>query len=104
MTARLTADDIVPAPVTRTRGAFSGWVPASEFRAARTGLPPAVSIIATNGQADIAGLVAFDCGLMEAREVGIHSVLIARVLATAQGAPAEPLLHHRQQYATTRAL
>jgi flavin reductase (DIM6/NTAB) family NADH-FMN oxidoreductase RutF len=41
---------------------------------------------------------------MEAREVGIHSVLIARVLATAQGASAEPLIHHRQQYATTRAL
>ena len=104
MTARLTADDIVPAPVTRTRGAFSGWVPASEFRAALTGLTPAVSVIATNGPAGIAGLVAFDCELMEAREVGIHSVLIARVLATAQGAPAEPLLHHRQQYATTRAL
>ena len=104
MTARLTADDIVPAPVTRTRGAFSGWVPASEFRAALTGLTPAVSIIATNGPAGIAGLVAFDCELMEAREVGIHSVLIARVLATAHGAPAEPLVHHRQQYATTRPL
>src|SRR4051794_33180010 len=48
-------------------------------------------------------LVAFDCELMEAREVGPHSVLIARVLATAQSAPAEPLVHHRQQYATTRA-
>jgi|SRR6476469_939435 flavin reductase (DIM6/NTAB) family NADH-FMN oxidoreductase RutF len=104
MTARLTADDIVPAPVTRTRGAFSGWVPASEFRAALTGLTPAVSVIATNGPAGIAGLVAFDCELMEAREVGIHSVLIARVLATAQGAPAEPLVHHRQQYATMGAL
>jgi len=104
MTARLTADDIVPAPVTRTRGAFSGWVPASEFRAALTGLTPAVSIIATNGPAGIAGLVAFDCELMEAREFGANSVLIARVLATAHGAPAEPLVHHRQQYATTRAL
>jgi len=104
MTARPTADDIIPAPVTRTRGAFSGWVPASEFRAALTGLTPAVSIIATNGPAGIAGLVAFDCELMEAREVGIHSVLIARVLATAQSASAEPLIHHRQQYATTRAL
>ena len=104
MTARPTADDIIPAPVTRTRGAFSGWVPASEFRAALTGLTPAVSVIATNGPAGIAGLVAFDCELMEAREVGIHSVLIARVLATAQSASAEPLIHHRQQYATTRAL
>ena len=104
MTARRTADDIIPAPVTRTRGAFSELVPASEFRAALSGLTTAVSIIATNGPAGIAGLVAFDCELMEAREFGAHSVLIARVLATAQGAPAEPLVHHRQQYATTRAL
>ena len=103
MTARPTADDIIPAPVTRTRGAFFESVPASEFRAAPTGMTPAVSIIATTGPAGIAGLVAFDCELVEMREVGLHSVLIARVLATAQGAPAEPLVHHRQQYATTRA-
>ena len=50
-------------------------------------------------------LVAFDCELIEAREVGTHSVLIARVLATAQGAPsAEPLVYQRQRYATTRVL
>ena len=186
MTARPTADDIIPAPATRTRGAFSKSVPASEFRAALTGLTTAVSVIATDGPAGMAGLtcsavcgvsdtpatlvacvsrrsaahdvikangvlcinclpatrqdlsqlfagvgqvpmaerfaadlwsvlatgapyckdalVAFDCELMEAREVGTHSVLIARVLATAQSAPAEPLVHHRQQYATTRAL
>jgi flavin reductase (DIM6/NTAB) family NADH-FMN oxidoreductase RutF len=104
MTARPTADDIIPAPETRTRGAFSESVPAAEFRAALTGLTPAVSIIATNGPAGIAGLVAFDCELMEAREFGANSVLIARVLATAHGAPAEPLVHHRQQYATTRPL
>jgi len=49
--------------------------------------------------------VAFDCELIEAREVGTHSVLIARVLATAQGAPsAEPLVYQRQRYATTRVL
>ena len=104
MTARQTADDIIPAPVTRTRGAFSESVPAAEFRAALTGLTTAVSIIATNGLAGIVGRIAFDCELMEARQFGAHSVLIARVLAIAQGAPAEPLVHHRQQYATTRAL
>ena len=104
MTARPTADDIIPAPVIRTRGAFSESAPASEFRAALTGLTRPVSIIATNGPAGIAGFGAFDFHLVEAREVGIHSVLIARVLATAQGAPTEPLVHHRQQYATTRAL
>ena len=94
MTGRRTADDIIPAPVTRTRGAFSESVPAAEFRAALTGL----------GLAGIAGRVAFDCELMEARQFGADSVLIARLLATTQGAPAEPLVHHRQQYATMRAL
>ena len=79
MTARRTADDIIPAPVTRTRGAFSESVPASEFRAALTGLTTAVSIIATNGLAGIVGRVAFDCELMEARQFGAHCVLIARV-------------------------
>ena len=49
-------------------------------------------------------LVAFDCELIEAHEVGTHSVLVVRVVATAQGGPAEPLVHHRRQYATTRAL
>jgi len=187
MTARTTADDIIPAPAIRPRVASAGTVPASEFRAALTGLTTAVSIIATDGPAGIAGLtcsavcgvsdtpatlvacvsrksaahdiikangvlcinclpaarqdlsqlfagvgqvpmkerfaadlwsklstgapcckdalVAFDCELMEAREVGTHSVLIARVLATAQGASLpEPLVYHRQHYATTRAL
>jgi flavin reductase (NADH)/flavin reductase/chlorophenol-4-monooxygenase component 1 len=50
-------------------------------------------------------LTAFDCELIEVREIGTHSVLIGRVLATAQSATAvEPLIHHRQQYATTRVL
>jgi flavin reductase (NADH)/flavin reductase/chlorophenol-4-monooxygenase component 1 len=186
MTARPNADDIIPAPTARTRSALPETVPASEFRAALTGLTTAVSIVATDGPAGMAGLtcsavcgvsdtpatlvacvsrksaahdivtangmlcinclpatrqdlsalfagvgkvpmaerfaadlwtvlvtgapyckdalVAFDCELMEAREVGTHSVLIARVLATAQSAQTEPLVHHRQQYATTRAL
>jgi flavin reductase (DIM6/NTAB) family NADH-FMN oxidoreductase RutF len=186
MTARPTADDVIPAPVTRPGGASSESAPASEFRAALAGLTTAVSIIATNGPAGMAGLtcsavcgvsdtpatlvacvsrrsaahdvikangvlcinclpavrqglsqlfagvgqvpmaerfapdlwavlatgaphckdalVAFDCELMDAREIGTHSVLMARVLATAQSAPAEPLVRHRQQYATTRAL
>jgi flavin reductase (DIM6/NTAB) family NADH-FMN oxidoreductase RutF len=186
MTARPTADDIIPASAARMRSALPETVPASEFRAALSGLTTAVSIVDTDGPAGVAGLtcsavcavsdtpailvacvsrrsathdiikangvlcinclpaarqdlsalfagvgkvpmaerfaagswsvlatgapyctdalVAFDCELIEAREVGTHSVLIARVVATAQGAPTEPLVHHRQQYATTRAL
>ena len=62
------------------------------------------SVLSTGAPYCKDALVAYDCELMEAREVGTHSVLIALVLATAQSAPAEPLVHHRQQYATTRAL
>jgi len=103
MTARQTADDIIPAPVTRTRGAFSESVPAAEFRAALTGLTTAVSIIATNGLAGIAGRrVAFDCELMEARQFGAHSVLIARRAGNRPGGTS--LVHHWQQYVITRAL
>ena len=47
---------------------------------------------------------AFDCELIEAREVATHGVLIGRVLATAESGSAEPLIHHRQRYATTRVL
>ena len=186
MTARPTADDIIPASATRTRGEFLRAGPGIRIPRGAVGLTTAVSIIATNGPAGMAGLtcsavcgvsdtpatlvacvsrrsaahdiikangvlcinclpaaqqdlsqlfagvgqvpmaerfaaslwsmlatgapyckdalVAFDCELMDARDVGTHSVLIARVLATAQSAPAEPLVYHRQQYATTRAL
>jgi flavin reductase (DIM6/NTAB) family NADH-FMN oxidoreductase RutF len=49
-------------------------------------------------------LAAFDCELMEVHEVGTHSIFVGRVLATAQGATAEPLVYHRRQYATTRSI
>jgi hypothetical protein len=186
MTARPTADDIISASATRTRGALSKSVAVSNFCAARTGVTTAVSVNATKGPAGLgpspappcarratpapapcrmreppqpprrhqderravhqlsarraAGfipafpwrrpsaygralcrghlvatpnrrsalqgrLVAFDCELMEACEVGTRSVLIARVPATAQArAPAESLIYHRQQHAATRAL
>ncbi len=49
-------------------------------------------------------LSALDCELVEAREVATHGVLIGRVLATAANGDSEPLIHHRQRYATTRVL
>jgi hypothetical protein len=66
MTARPTADDIIPVSAARTRGAFSEPVPASEFRAALTGMTTAVSIIATNGPARMAGLTCSAvCGVSD---------------------------------------
>ena len=62
------------------------------------------STLATGAPRCEEALVAFDCELMQVLEVGTHSVMVARVVATAQSALVEPLVHHRQQYATTRAL
>ena len=94
MTARPIANDIIPAPP------GVGQVPMTERFAADLW-----SVLATCAPHCKDALVAFDCDLMEVDEASTHSVLIARVLATAQDAlPAEPLVHHRQQYATTRAL
>src|SRR4051812_9049574 len=105
MTARTNADDIIPASAPGLRGALSDPVAASEFRAALSGLTTDVFIVATGSPYCKDALVAFDCELMEAREVGAHTVLIARVLATAHAeAPAEPLVYHRQHSATTRVL
>jgi flavin reductase (NADH)/flavin reductase/chlorophenol-4-monooxygenase component 1 len=49
-------------------------------------------------------LVAFDCKLIDVRDVGTHGVFIGCVVATRQNISAEPLIFHRQQYATTRPL
>ncbi len=49
-------------------------------------------------------LVAFDCAVLEAREVGTHSMFVGKVLATAQGAAADPLIYHRRNYATRTPL
>ena len=77
-----------------------GQVPMAERFA-----PGLWSVLATGAPHCNDALVAFDCELIEVREVGTHSVLIARVLATAQGTPsAEPLVYQRQRYATTRVL
>ncbi len=49
-------------------------------------------------------LVSLDCAVVEAREVGTHSVFVARVLAAVEGAAADPLIYHRRNYATKRPI
>jgi flavin reductase (NADH)/flavin reductase/chlorophenol-4-monooxygenase component 1 len=49
-------------------------------------------------------LVALDCELLEARDIGTHSLFVARVLATAHAEPTDPLVYHRRAYATTKAV
>ena len=47
-------------------------------------------------------LVSLDCEVADVRDIGTHSIFIARVLATAESNAATPLLYQRRAYATTR--
>ena len=49
-------------------------------------------------------LISLDCEVAEVRDMGTHSIFIAKVLATAESEGGEPLLYQRRTYATTRAL
>jgi flavin reductase (NADH)/flavin reductase/chlorophenol-4-monooxygenase component 1 len=49
-------------------------------------------------------LVTLDCEVTDFRDVGTHSIFIARVLATAETEDGAPLLYRRRAYATTREL
>jgi flavin reductase len=47
-------------------------------------------------------LVALDCRIASAMEIGTHSVFVARVLNARRTGDAEPLVYCRRAYATTR--
>ncbi|MGH6682518.1 MAG: flavin reductase family protein [Pseudolabrys sp.] len=49
-------------------------------------------------------LVALDCEVAEARDIGTHSIFIAKVMATAGAGDGDPLIYQRRTYATARAL
>jgi flavin reductase (DIM6/NTAB) family NADH-FMN oxidoreductase RutF len=49
-------------------------------------------------------LIALDCKVAEVRDVGTHSIFVAKVLATAETSTGEPLLYQRRTYVTTCAL
>ena len=49
-------------------------------------------------------LVTLDCEVADVRDIGTHSIFIARVLATAESESGDPLLYQRRAYATTRLL
>ncbi len=49
-------------------------------------------------------LVTLDCEVTDARDVGTHSIFVAKVLATNESEGCAPLLYQRRAYATTRLL
>lgn len=49
-------------------------------------------------------LVTLDCEVADVRDVGTHSIFVARVLVAAESSGGDPLLYQRRTYATTRLL
>jgi flavin reductase (NADH)/flavin reductase/chlorophenol-4-monooxygenase component 1 len=49
-------------------------------------------------------LISLDCQLVDSIEIGTHSVLFARVLATVQADACNPLVYCQRAYATTQAM
>jgi flavin reductase (NADH)/flavin reductase/chlorophenol-4-monooxygenase component 1 len=61
-------------------------------------------VLATGAPLCRDALAAFDCDVVEARDVGTHTVFLAKVVATAEAGDGEPLLYQRRAYATARPL
>lgn len=61
-------------------------------------------VLATGAPLCRDALAAFDCDVVEARDVGTHTVFLAKVVATAEAGDGEPLLYRRRAYATARPL
>lgn len=46
-------------------------------------------------------VLSLDCEVVEAMEIGTHSIFLAKVLASAQADESDPLVYCRRSYATT---
>jgi flavin reductase len=61
-------------------------------------------VLATGAPCSRDALIALDCEIVDVRDIGTHSIFIAKVVATAEVAEGEPLVYQRRAYATTRPL
>ena len=61
-------------------------------------------VLATGAPCCRDALTAFDCEVVEARDIGTHTIFIAKVMATAEADAGDPLLHRQRAYATARPL
>jgi flavin reductase (NADH)/flavin reductase/chlorophenol-4-monooxygenase component 1 len=58
--------------------------------------------LATGAPCSADALVALDCRIVEAMEVGTHSIFLARVLAASHADSGAPLVYCQRTYATTQ--
>jgi flavin reductase (NADH)/flavin reductase/chlorophenol-4-monooxygenase component 1 len=61
-------------------------------------------VLATGAPRSRDALVALDCEVVDVRDIGTHSIFIARVVATAAASDGAPLVYQRRAYATTQPL
>lgn len=61
-------------------------------------------VLETGAPCCTGALATFDCEIADIRDVGTHTIFVAKVVATAASETAEPLLFQRRAYATTRKL
>ena len=62
------------------------------------------NVLATGAPCCRDALAAFDCDVVEARDIGTHTLFIAKVMATTETGAGDPLLHRQRAYATARPL
>lgn len=62
------------------------------------------SALATGAPASCNALVSLDCRVVEAREIGTHSIFLARVLAARSNDSGRPLAYCRRDYAIAHPL
>lgn len=60
------------------------------------------SVLVTGAPYCRAARLALDCRIVDVREVGTHSVLLAEVLSTVHATDDRPLIFHARNYATIR--
>ncbi|MGN6572456.1 MAG: flavin reductase family protein [Pseudolabrys sp.] len=61
-------------------------------------------VLATGAPCSSRALASLDCEIVDIRDVGTHTIFIAKVVATSARETGEPLVYQRRAYATTRKL
>jgi flavin reductase (NADH)/flavin reductase/chlorophenol-4-monooxygenase component 1 len=102
-------------PVIKANGVLSvnwlraGQIALSQLFAGAGGVPMAErfsehawTTLATGAPSSRDALVALDCRVIEAMEVGTHSIFLARVLAAHHIDSGDPLVYCQRAYATTQ--
>ena len=62
------------------------------------------TVLETGAPCSASALATLDCEIVDIRDVGTHTLFIAKVVATSTRETGDPLVYQRRAYATTRTL